>query len=419
MAAKEAKKIKISVDVVTHAVHHLQFLKHVAEEPALLDPDVLQVALHRYEKYWLPLIAESHQEHLPAPLDVEWMWHCHVLSPLAYHRDCMNLFGHVIDHQLFSDKDRAKKLQKSRSLWQDKYPRVPFEVDFRSPPALDPGWEPSRLSYNVLGATTRQKEFQYQTSLPHFRDKQFLNFALTRYKKFLYLKQQIPSLFIVPCYDNDLLWHTHQLFPLAYKSDTEAILGRTLNHDDTSNDRSPNSKLDVSQKETQEKWLATYNENFHLFGAMYRGETPTGKLFRMTSQHCYDLATKSCMVRFERLELKRMPQLNGKLKLKLSTAANAKVKSTIATFQGPGQWQDKNLAEVNFDTREVNCIKFSVLEQRGWACFGSKMVIAENELNLLPIINAVTQPCPLEKVLPLNQVRISCKPFFFVFRLFL
>ena len=54
---------------------------------------------------------------------------------------------------------------------------------------------------------------------------------------YLYLKQQNQQQFLVPCYDIDLVWHTHQVNTLHYSNDTTAILGFVLKHDDSVNDR--------------------------------------------------------------------------------------------------------------------------------------------------------------------------------------
>ncbi|KAK7102022.1 uncharacterized protein [Littorina saxatilis] len=404
--AADPRLQSMSVDLVQGAAHQLAFLKQVSDEAKLQDPAILRQALDRYERLWLPLAAKHASEILPGPLDVEWVWHCHLLAPVAYQQDCTALVGKVVDHQLFSEKERNKRILKSKHLWQEEYPNEPFEVDLkRSAGADSASGVTSQISYDILTAAARQKVFYYQVSLTHYRDAKFLNYSLGRYRKFLYLKQQNPSLFIVPCYDIDLLWHTHMLHPLLYKTDMMTFLGKPFPHDDSVNDRSDGSRLNTSQKETQDLWVGAFGENFMLYGAMYRGDPPQGKLYTMTTQHYYDLATKSCHVRFERIELKNIPQMNGKLKLKLYTSANNKIKTAFATLQGEPLWQQKNVAEVNFDTKDVNCVKFRVIEQSGFACFGSKMVIAENEFNLLPIINASNsnQPTSLEKSVTLGQ----------------
>lgn len=42
----------------------------------------------------------------------------------------------------------------------------------------------------------------------------------------LHLKVVNESAFLVPCYDMDLAWHTHQLHPRVYERDTTTILGK-------------------------------------------------------------------------------------------------------------------------------------------------------------------------------------------------
>ena len=67
-----------------------------------------------------------------------------------------------------------------------------------------------------------------QVSLPHYRDAWFLKSAILRYRKYLFLKQSNPDLFLVPCYDFDLVWHSHQLHPHLYKVRTDIQGTRSL-----------------------------------------------------------------------------------------------------------------------------------------------------------------------------------------------
>ncbi len=79
--------------------------------------------------------------------------------------------------------------------------------------------------------------FYCQVSLDHYRDNYFMTDALKRYAMYLFLKKKHPEKFLVPCYDMDLVWHTHQVHPVQYHRDTTAILGFLLKHDDSVNDR--------------------------------------------------------------------------------------------------------------------------------------------------------------------------------------
>lgn len=61
-----------------------------------------------------------------------------------------------------------------------------------------------------------------------------------------------------------------------------------------------------------------------MFGAMYRGESPTGKLYCINSDEVQVMRTKSAQLVFEKVEMRASPNVTGKPKLQLSTAANSK-----------------------------------------------------------------------------------------------
>ena len=48
----------------------------------LYDPDVVRLSMLRYELIWMPILVNSpvHSPPVP-PLDIAFMWHCHVLCP--------------------------------------------------------------------------------------------------------------------------------------------------------------------------------------------------------------------------------------------------------------------------------------------------------------------------------------------------
>ena len=97
-----------------------------------------------------------------------------------------------------------------------------------------------------------------------------------RYKGFLHLAAKSKGkLFLVPTYDIDLMWHTHQLDPLAYRTDTLHLLGKVLDHDDTDIERHEGSKLSNCFHETKQLWEETYSIPYEKAGAMYRGEAPS------------------------------------------------------------------------------------------------------------------------------------------------
>ena len=195
-----------------------------------------------------------------------------MLSPLAYERDCNVIVSTLVDHKTIVGGEREAGLQKAKLLWHQLYGNEPFEVDLTAPVGNEMP-HVSRIQYNIVAACSRQRVFNYQVSLPHYEDKRFLRDALERYKQHLRFKQQHPNTFLVPCYDFDLIWHAHQVHPLAYRTDTTKILGRVLNHDDSVNDRRPGSKLVTSGKTTIKIWR-DFGLNFKKNGAMFRGEPP-------------------------------------------------------------------------------------------------------------------------------------------------
>ena len=209
-------KLESQLNLVNAAIAEYDFLRLVDKHPALYSSPLLENALYRYETYWLPLCKDNPNTMLPAPLDIEWVWHTHILNPYAYRKDCQQIVGVVIDHQ--PAMLRQNFINKARDLWQTKYPTVPFEVNLNEPnPApLSPDYQ-RKSSYDIVNAAQRQRSFNYNSSLPHLRDRKFLRKAVKRYKIMLQIKRDNPNAFVVPCYDNDLIWHTHQQHVSLYK----------------------------------------------------------------------------------------------------------------------------------------------------------------------------------------------------------
>ena len=98
-------------------------------------------------------------------------------------------------------RDRTKR------LWTEKYPTIPFDVD-ESTPNVETS-SPTKLNYDIKSAALRQGSFFYQVSLDHFRDPDFLEDALRRYRMYLFLKRLHTQTFLVPCYDIDLVTHSN------------------------------------------------------------------------------------------------------------------------------------------------------------------------------------------------------------------
>ena len=95
-------------------------------------------------------------------------------------------------------------------------------------------------------------------------------------KCFLYLRKYAKDAYLVPCFDNDLMWHTHQLHPVIYKADTQRIMGRFFNHDDTTNDRTEGTILWNGTVDTMKLWKEMFASEYNMSGAMFRGKESRG-----------------------------------------------------------------------------------------------------------------------------------------------
>ena len=240
-----------------------------------------------------------------------------MLAPRAYTTDCLKLVGKIIDcnYEYYTDNE------KTLTLWKETYPDAPLELDVDETPKEDFEYE-STLSYDVMAAVLRQKLFNYQVSLPHYTDNTFIDLAIERYKKFLYMRLKHKNLFVVPTYDMDIVWHTHQVYPVLYKEDTERILGEHLNHDDSVNDRKPGSKLNRSSAATRSTWREMYAEDYSSFGCMFRGNPTNGKLatlalgkdpyFEVVSKYV-DIEVKSIRIESTRLKPKKIKYMKAQI----------------------------------------------------------------------------------------------------------
>lgn len=385
-----SEKVHITVNLESTCGYQITFLKSVNQQPLLYNPDFLKKSLYRYEVLWLPLAAKHHPQILVAPLDIEWIWHCHMLSPIAYAEDCTTLVGKLINHALFSEQTRQNYFQKGKDAWQKMYPNQPFEILPGPNEEFKSDFE-SKISYDIIAAALRQKVFFYQVSLPHFTDGRFLKQALSRYKKYLLLKKKNPGAFLVPCYDIDLIWHSHQLHPANYANDTTKLFQRVFNHDDSVNDRSPNSKLSLSDADTRLLWKNTYNENFALPGAMYRGNPPDGKLYKLTRENLFRVCFKKSKFVVKKVQIVNIPADMTKYHLAMKLIQK-KEPVAVKKLKGPSQeWEGKALLESEISTASNCLLELSLHNKVGVACCGDMINFGKRNFNLQSEIHFSTE----------------------------
>ena len=376
----------ISTPLLEQAHHELDFLSLIDQRGYFYKPEVVQASIYRYEKFWLPLLAEISQtakddERFLPPLDVHWVWHVHMLSPTSYAKDCNDKYGRILGHHLHSIHNMNEIREKTKVFWTGKYDQEPFELTLDEVPMYltkIPDDYTTQLSYDIAEAAQRQKLFFYQVSLPHYNDNNFLWEGLERYKKFLYLKSQNKTQFLVPCYDMDLIWHTHQVHPSEYINDTMNILNMILPHDDSVNDRSDGSRLNNSYGNTVKLWHLFFKTSFQAPGAMYRGESSQGKLSNISQDIVTGLITHNVYelqmqeVKLDAIE-REVPQKTS-VAMKLHTYIHGKLNKTKTLVKenwtiGCGEPFQLNPDNICFDLSDslTSKISLTIKETKGFA----------------------------------------------------
>lgn len=313
------------------------------------------------------------------------MWHCHLLAPVAYVNDCARVCNTEIDHSLTPQVDRADTEQ----LWSKKYPGINFNINLVETGVKPPSYE-SHIQYDLEKAAERQRSFFYQVSLPHYNDEKFVQNAITRYRHFLTLKRLNPESFVVPCYDVDLIWHSHQVHPAAYKRDTETTLGKLFNHDDSVNDRSEGSKLNVSDKETRMLWREAFGTNFSEFGAMYRGLPAKGRMFTVPDEVIDQYCSKNVEFQLNNAELLDYTSALKVHQLKLSAVFRNGVDIELLKLKKPikGMWSvsTHNIPMYDIDTEMIDVISVELFKYGALGKLGSKTLVGEGRIGCRELV---------------------------------
>ena len=354
--------------LVPQAVQHLEFLKTVDRTSKDLHQDhVIHNAIRRYETIWLPLLIRNPRSKMVAPPDVAWVWHVHMLCPTNYAIDCLAVVGCIPDHVFVGDHQLSQGLWASETdePWLVNYDDIDTQFHY----------DPFYIKYDISNASKRQQEFYYNVSLPHFGDKNFLTRAHERYKMFVSLKRDNPGAFVVPAYDIDLIWHTHQLRPLNYIRDMQHFLGYVLEHDDSTTDRSAGSKLNEATTTTHRLWAATFpTEPYLVDGTLYRGPNPRNCL------HCITHAEEVETFQMTDYMLLKSVQLDGmkdkyKISVTVSTMATGtggeafKMSEQLPQRQGVRViWDDKVIMGFPWDARHDQDVVVKLYKKDGkWA----------------------------------------------------
>ena len=381
---------------------HIKFLKAVNSSEHLKQPHILLNALRRYEVFWLPLLVKHESETtnntapvLQPPLDVEWMWHVHLLAPYEYENNCNALISTIpADHKFHANKfEHDKAVTYTKSLWESLYVDEKYDFDGTDVPLI-PSDHTSKINYDIIAACGRQSAFYYNVSLPHYVDPSFVEAAVIRYKKFLGLKKTNCDAFIVPMYDVDLVWHTHQLQHKLYKQETEVISGKMLNHDDTTTDRGANSKLTESDGITRKLWLDTYNEQFPIAGAMYRGKDCSASFFSVAGQGFHRYFATSCVIQVTSVSLKnhgKLAKLAGSIRLHSHIGVSCRRSEPLAEQKSDDafQWSGVLLkSEMSSAALNHSSLKLEITKNAGMlkGLLGLKKIVSEHTFKLESLV---------------------------------
>uniref|UniRef100_A0A914KN17 Uncharacterized protein n=1 Tax=Meloidogyne incognita TaxID=6306 RepID=A0A914KN17_MELIC len=329
----------ITINLLTACQREINFLRMIDRKaPVLYDRIVVANAIRRYECFWLPAQASKPDLLNIPPLDVHWVWHVHMLSPVSYREDCVAICGTVVDHKLLSADEIQQRYEQSVSAWNNFCPEEPYEF-------LSSSSKPykQKSKYDIVEAVQRQRNFNYQISLPHYTSPRFLNDAIDRYINFLQLKQTYSDQFLTPCYDFDLVWHTHQVHPEDYFRNCVAIFGSLLKHDDSINDRNKGSKLLRGEAFTKKAWASHFKNNFWRRGCMFRGHNAPAFLCLESDDESSNNASNLAYgnIHIPSIVLKELPVQREQLRLKLRYGGKK-----ISTFSA--QLWDKQVTRPSF-----------------------------------------------------------------------
>ena len=112
---------------------------------------------------------ETDVQFLP-PMDIHWAWHVHMLAPVSYKMDCINVAGRLLGHKLTNPLERDSLRQKTKKIWVKHFPDEPFDLAELKKHSLQefPNGLVSKIVYNIEEAASRQRVFYYQVCLNKF-----------------------------------------------------------------------------------------------------------------------------------------------------------------------------------------------------------------------------------------------------------
>lgn len=137
------------------------------------------------------------------PLDVEWIWTCHMLCPQRYNSDFVKMWkdpdegNETVDDAILWGKKRRKGIEITRVLWMDRFKGDPYDAEhfLASVPMTGSGQASTQFrisdSSQILPEMVRiANHFRsgfityYQVALPHYGNINSVTCAVERFAKF-------------------------------------------------------------------------------------------------------------------------------------------------------------------------------------------------------------------------------------------
>ena len=390
------RSILVSPDMVEAAKRYVDTLKLIHQNVNLKSNAVIRNAIWRYEVFWLPMVSKIQRKtewnavkktQLIPPLDVYWIWICHMLSPKQYQMDCNSLVYSVPDHTLLAEPERAKAMSRTRELWQKTHTDQPFETMGATNSEILDNYSSQCKHYNLADASTTQIPFYFQVSLLHYRKNQFLAWSFDRYKKFLFLKKEQPDLFIIPTYDIELMWHSHLLHPVLYGIDMSRTIGTPLIHDNLVINPSPtgNKLNSYGDSEARALWKRWTGEDFAGPGTWYRDDLETSQLHVVTAEENNEVATKECSLLINDLNITGA-DVKGRFLLKMCKLDEQNMKTFFFSKVINVKHPLKKPAKVEFDNGRHHSLLLSITQTNKCALLSNTLRKAVHEIEIDHVI---------------------------------
>lgn len=186
---------------------------------------------------WRELLnkAEGNLPYIP-PLDILMVWHSLLLNSST-----------------FRDHFKNDSIYRIKFPWEEIHQHLDQYIwDSAQSPKGSETFEPETGMMSSLFA--QFEDWKVDTSRG-IREKQNID-------NFSELMKRVPSIMVVPTLDIDLIWHTHQCTGAQYVTDTEARVGRFINH----NDNLGTGTLDDGFKTTSRLYREHFGKDYNICG---------------------------------------------------------------------------------------------------------------------------------------------------------